>query len=244
MKTFRKLQRYVQRLGATNSIAELLNSDYYGTSLYLSQLSYFDDEIINKQLSLLKAHRVTIHSHGGCKCFVADFSDLVVVSFRGTIRKPKSTLRQNLKTSFMFWTKKVNDVYMHSGFLQKLEAVEPALLSELAMVPQGKRVLYVGHSLGGALATVLTLKKKPTDLCVFGSPKVALSYNLSDHFDGVNFHRVCTKWDFICLLPPYIPFVLPYKHYGHLKVLDSEFSIKNLLYPHRLDNYLQSLNRQ
>lgn len=243
MIPFRHIHTLVGSRSTKNTLSEQLNSDYYLTSLYLAQLSYFDDEVINQQLHNLQASRIAIYHNDGCKCYVADFSDLIVVSFRGTIREPKVALKRNLQTSLKFWTKRLGNVYVHSGFLKELESIEHPILSDLTTVPDGKRVLYVGHSLGGALATILSLKHKPTDLCVFGSPRVAWSYNLASCFDGVNFHRVSTKWDLISFLPPYIPLVLPYKHYGHQKILESDFSIKTLLHPHRLVNYLTSLTK-
>lgn len=243
MIPYRNIQKIIVNRSTHKSVSEQLNSDYYLTCLYLAQLSYFDDEVIRHKLNKLQSVRVAIYHNDGCKCYIADFSDLVVVSFRGTIRKPKLTLKQNLQTAFKFWTKKLNDVYVHRGFLQQLESIEHPILADLITIPHGKRVLYVGHSLGGALAILLSLKHTPTDLCVFGSPRVALKYNLSQYFDGVNFHRVSTKWDLISFLPPYIPLILPYKHYGHQKILESEFSIKSILHPHRLINYLTSLKK-
>jgi predicted lipase len=148
---------------------------------------------------------------------------------------------EDLKTCFTFWKRMYYDLKAHKGFANGIEKLIPNVIADLAQVPEGKYIMFTGHSFGGALATLLAVAHKPNELCTFGAPRVA-GPELSDYLDGVEYHRIVTSSDLVRWLPPNIPFI-NYKHVGVRRVLQVPFywTPKKFIHPHLLVTYLNAL---
>jgi hypothetical protein len=106
-------------------------------------------------------------SAGGSECFVARDVDarLTVVAFRGT-----AGLR-DVVTDLMAWrTGWAPGGKVHAGFALALRRIWPTLVRSLG--DRDGRLLYTGHSLGAALATLAATLVPPDALYTFGSPRV------------------------------------------------------------------------
>ena len=104
---------------------------------------------------------------------------------------------------------------VHSGFLSAFESLRPQLQEKLDALPPGTKVLFVGHSMGGALAQLAAAyfsDRKPF-LVHFGSPAVgngAFCKFLTDFVHPFGGIRLWNEYDPV----PYLALVVGYDHAG------------------------------
>jgi hypothetical protein len=150
-------------------------------------------------------------SAGGTECFVARDVEarLTVVAFRGT-----AGLR-DIVTDLMAWrTRWAPGGKVHAGFACALRRVWPTLV--LSLGEREGRLVYTGHSLGGALATLAATLVPPDALYTFGSPRVGDSAfaRLLERIDPT---RITGCADLVCAVPPDW---LGFSHVGTMSYLD------------------------
>jgi hypothetical protein len=163
-------------------------------------------------------------AHGrGSHCLIALREDphparrLAVVAFRGTDIKDGSNLRYDVDLELDPWTGKGR---VHRGFATALGQVQEGLLTALDSL-QGWRLLYTGHSLGAAMATLLAGLKKPDALFTFGSPRVGDAGFVAS-LQGVTNFRFQDCCDLVTRVPPE---ELGYQHFGQPHYIDRERSV-------------------
>jgi hypothetical protein len=98
-----------------------------------------------------------------------------------------------------------------SGFYKAL----PDLDTLTRLIPEDVRVLYTGHSLGAALATLAVAQHPHGDLYTFGSPRVG-DKQFKASMDGVKHLRYVDCCDGVTLVPA----GLGYVHVGDLQYID------------------------
>lgn len=112
--------------------------------------------------------------------------DDVLVTFRGTSTKRDmciDTKIRRVQTEYL-----PQGAWVHRGFEIQYRALRERLIDRIRDVDAGKRLIFTGHSLGGALATIAALEfalKYPDRdvVCVtFGSPRVG-SKGFKEQFD-------------------------------------------------------------
>jgi hypothetical protein len=148
-----------------------------------------------------------IKKDGGTHCFVAVSKDqkLAVVAFRGTDKDDPTDLGDDINALKVAWER---GGQVHRGFREALAEVRPALENALPGVPG--RMLFTGHSLGAALATLLTGMKTPDALYTFGSPLVGDADFIAT-LSGVKSFRYVDCCDIVARVPPK---QLGYMHLG------------------------------
>lgn len=154
------------------------------------------------------------------QCFVALTPEVALVSFRGTESRGD-------------WLRNVNvpgrtRAYgvAHRGFLGAFQAVESRLRSALSGT-SGRKLILTGHSLGGALATVMAAEWQdfmPASWIVtFGQPAVgsgAFRMFFLQHYSG-KFFRFVNDDDIVPRVPP------GYEHVGRLLHFDTAGRLQN-----------------
>lgn len=154
------------------------------------------------------------------QCFVALTPEIALVSFRGTESRGD-------------WLRNVNVPgrtreygVAHRGFLGAFQAVESRLRSALSGIARRKLIL-TGHSLGGALATVMAAEWQdfmPASWIVtFGQPAVGSgSFRMFflQHYSG-KFFRFVNDDDIVPRVPP------GYEHVGRLLHFDAQGRLQN-----------------
>jgi len=124
----------------------------------------------------LKNEPIFIHDFKtDCQLLVTEYKDSLVIVFRGTESKKDiitdlNMLREPLEL-------KDHDVYpeVHSGFLNQFMSIKDFIIND---VEKYNNIIFCGHSLGGALATIASLyyycyfKTKNIKCITFGSPRV------------------------------------------------------------------------
>ena len=166
----------------------------------LAYVAFESDPETERQVSMILAavgfDHVRFLSAGGTECFIATdrSTPLTAVAFRGT-----AGLR-DVATDLMTWHKHwAPGGRVHAGFAGALAKVWPRLVPQLA--DRIGRLLYTGHSLGAALATLAASLIAPDALHTFGSPRVgdaAFARTLS----GVECRRHTGCSDLVCRVPP------------------------------------------
>lgn len=158
---------------------------------------------------------------GGTHCFTAVGTDpdvakqMGVVVFRGTDADDPTDIGTDADLLLKPWGRGGS---VHTGFANALDTIAAGL--DDAVQSLGVPVLFTGHSLGAALATLAASLFKPlgnvTGLYTFGSPLVGDSAFVAT-LDGVNIYRYRDCCDVVTRIPP--P-ELDYVHVGPQRYID------------------------
>lgn len=134
----------------------------------------------------------------GTHCFVAVRNDqqLAVAAFRGTDKDDPSDLADDGNALKISWERGGK---VHAGFAGALADVRPAL--ETALQGINGRMLFTGHSLGAALATLLASLRTPDALYTFGSPLVG-DQDFVNTLTKVKNFRYVDCCDIVTRIPP------------------------------------------
>ncbi|HEY0984196.1 lipase family protein [Schlesneria sp.] len=154
------------------------------------------------------------------QCFVALTSEFALVSFRGT--ESRGDWLRNINVPG-----RTRDYgVVHRGFLGAFQAVESRLRSALSEIGD-RKLIVTGHSLGGALATVIAAEWQaflPAAWVVtFGQPAAGSgSFRMFfvQHYGG-RFFRFVNDDDIVPRVPP------GYEHVGRLLHFDSRGRLRN-----------------
>lgn len=136
----------------------------------------------------------------GTEFFVATAMDeTTYVVFRGTESKLIDVVT-DLKARQVHW-KEAEGVLVHVGFKTAYDLIRPRL-SQLLAGRKGK-VVFTGHSLGGALATLGAADFADTThaLVTFGSPRIG-NAAFAGLFKDVRIHRYVQCTDVVTRVPP------------------------------------------
>jgi hypothetical protein len=177
----------------------------------------FDQDTIGKMLGPLGFKPVKFaesQNHpndGGTHCFVAIHDDVVkenklaVVAFRGTDKDDPTDLLDDVEAQLVAWQ---GAAKVFDGFKDALAEVEPELFPAVQAIDY--KLLFTGHSLGAALATLLASIKTPSALYTIGSPRVG-DQDFVASLSGVKSFRYVNCCDVVTQLPPVL---LGYAHLG------------------------------
>lgn len=102
---------------------------------------------------------------------------------------------------------------VHRGFAQALDRVWEPIANQLAGLDMP--VIFAGHSLGAALATLAASRHAPETLYTFGSPTVG-DADFAKTLQGTVVYRYMNCADLVCRMPPAL-----YAHVGTLRYIDS-----------------------
>jgi len=138
-----------------------------------------------------------------------------VVAFRGTDAKDISDVAYDTDFKLEPWTKGSKLGNVHAGFDHALDQVLPPLGPALQVIGN-HRMLFTGHSLGAALATLLAGVCKPDGLYTFGSPRVGDAAFVAS-LNHVNRHRYVDCCDLVARIPLEI---MGYVHLGDPYYID------------------------
>lgn len=221
------------------NFSDLASYDYQDHSfrvatLYLSLLVYFRWDFVEKSLPKLKGYvSHSIFDVGSTEAFLVEFENDVVVSFRGTQKKPS-----DFATIVQFWQSDFESTKTHNGFKDSLKRVQDKIIDKVTKAKsKGKSIHYTGHSMGAALATMMCLLYKPDTCVVYASPKALTGDRYKSFFEKINFVRFNNDYDYIPKLPWRIPFVSDFRHVGYEIKFKRRFSFSS----HSLLAYVQSV---
>lgn len=153
------------------------------------------------------------------QCFVATTPTVAVVSFRGTESRGDWFRNANVPGRTRSYG------IVHRGFLAAFQVVEDQIAAALSSL-NGRALILTGHSLGGALATVMAAEwqsKMPAIwIATYGQPAVGTGTFRS--FFVMNyagrFCRFVNDYDIVPRIPP------GYEHVGRLLHFDAEGNLQ------------------
>ncbi len=153
--------------------------------------------------------------------FVAEGSDLSVLSFRGT--QSEANWNTNFHAGLIWPTGTDPNLRVHEGFYKAFEGLaEDGLKEKIPAIIDAidNRPLYItGHSLGGALAQIAAAifsADKIAACYTFGSPRVGNSY--FDLWVKPPSYRVINHADLV----PQLPLPIFYRHSGDPRYLPAQ----------------------
>ena len=167
-----------------------------------------------------------ITSSDDTQVYVCKVGDTVHVTFRGT-----SSIQDVLKDLDIKRTRITGKIKVHKGFYTQFQSVQIKLTKSLIKLTENaKRIIFTGHSLGGALAQIAAAYYGDVfeDLFVtcytFGSPRVGNSHFVEWFSKNVDEHvRVVNEFDPV----PMIPTMFYWKHANDICIkLTSDNRIK------------------
>lgn len=213
-----------------------LQQHYDLTLLYFCHIVYYQPYDISRRLKEYGAHKVCVYNYEEMQASLAEFNNFAVVSFRGIEKWDE------FKIILKFWKKDFGPIKAHAGFVDSIKKISRSLIKDLEELPRNKRLIFTGHSMGGALALLLSLHYKPTEICTYGTPKVAGGEIFRNHFKDIQVRRIKTERDFVTWLPWFLPGISDYEHIGEEKIIPGK---ENHPYKsHRIDCYMKALIRE
>jgi len=235
MSSFLEIRNVVSKEIDLNKVgSEKLDEQYFLTSMYFSQLVYFRWEFVEKSLTTLP-HYVshTIFDKDGTEAFFVEFEESCWLSFRGT-----ETEFNDWRIILAFFQTRYKESEGHRGFARALSRVSAEISEKvIAAKVAGKPIHYTGHSMGGALSTLMCIEHRPTTCTVFGCPRLLSGDTYQNYFKSFPFVRVENRWDPITSIPFTIPLLTKYEHVGKLILYPHKFSF---LANHFIKNYLRA----
>jgi len=166
----------------------------------------------------------------GGQAYVVTEMDKIIVAFRDTgsdkrwerILNMLTDARATLKKMSYLDDSELSEIKAHEGFVSEYMLFREKVIEYVNMYPE-KEVHVVGHSLGGALATLASFDiasslNREVNTVTFGAPRVGTS-DFRNAFDKlpINLFRVVVANDPIARVPGML---IPYEHVGQLIQID------------------------
>jgi hypothetical protein len=139
---------------------------------------------------------------------------LTVIAFRGTDADDHIDIVDDADVMQVDWQRGGR---VHRGFARALDGLLENLQEALGAV--SGRVLFTGHSLGAAMATLLASVHHPDALYTFGSPRVG-DTDFVATLAGVQGRRFVDCCDVVTRVPPVVFGRHDYVHYGDPHYID------------------------
>ena len=191
----------------------------------------------------IKILKIIENNETGAYLTIGEINKTLVLSFRGTEISFKDIFSDSLffKSTIPYISD--SKIKVHTGFLCQYMSIRKDIFKFIKNKVLIENVIIVGHSLGGALASlcILDLFNNFKDFMfkgiVFGSPKVGNKFFLREFKKNINdFINIQNVNDLIVKLPPNF---LGFKHIGNLIKIDKpEFPYISIKKHLNYDEYL------
>jgi len=170
------------------------------------------NRLTKKQITKMGYTDIRFFDKNGTQCFMARKENRIVVSIRGT----EITEKQDVTYDGMFWpTQGQKQGVVHSGFALATDQIWDEVNKELDLLvskydelkyddskyDEALKVIFTGHSLGGAIAVVCAARSKyVAEVYTFGQPRVgnrSFTKNVQSRL-----YRIVNENDIVPRVPP------------------------------------------
>lgn len=189
-----------------------------------SKYAYLDQEIGSHRFDELGLRSILIEQ-GEDQAYVLQSEFDVIVACRGT----EGNLSDILTDINLLMVDFPHGGEVHHGFYDAVVNVWPGITAELAEA-RGKRAWFVGHSLGGAMATIAAVNAVKENITTsatiftYGSPKCGdRDFTKLFAAAGIVHNRFVNNSDIVTRVPP-----LPYRHVGELVYMNHWGNVRNM----------------
>lgn len=188
----------------------------------LAEAAYLDKEEGTARYKELGYTQVKFLDKHGAQCYVVSNKEQMVICFRGTEPTELSDLGADLNA---FPDRGQIGGFVHNGFQNELEKVYDDIIKLLDKKPKKTRIFITGHSLGGAMATIMAsrIQKQISCLYTYGSPRVG-SKKFVENCNFAHYRHVNNN-DAV----PTVPFaMLGYRHHSMARYINHYGRIRTL----------------
>lgn len=202
-------------------------------ALGLSSLVYFSTPFIQKTMDKLE-YKYKILENEGMLCLVVETDQQIYISFRGT----KPSMWSNWKKLLNFIPKNfMYDLKAHGGFVLYHNEYQAFVKDYIDSIAKGKEIIFTGHSLGAAIASLYNISYTKTSKCIcFASPNLLFG----SPFNSISSKSYRIKTDFVTWIPSsFLSFkwTIPTISIG----VNSKYHGFNPIKYHALNNYIESI---
>ena len=170
-------------------------------------------------------------------CFAVDPNKQIgVLVYRGTQSNDWKDIIANLKAAHASWD---GSGCVHNGFANMLKGAWADIQAALD-ASSANRILYTGHSLGAALATLSAALRRPDALYTFGSPRVG-DAEFAASMTDVMHERYVDCCDGVPTVPPAS---WSYEHVGELKYIDQNGMLGTAISPADIESDQREAEKQ
>ena len=192
---------------------------------FLSKLIYEDYETINTKLLGMGLKDWFWFDKDGTQAFIIKTEKEIIICFRGTEPDQLTDVLSDLKA----WPKRSRERgLVHFGFAQALDRVYDKMMEQIQRFDMSKveKVICTGHSLGGALATLMASRIDAEEAYTFGSPRVGTSSFVKEmKADKIKLYRFVNNNDIVTKVPLAL---MGYRHYGELVYINHHGNIRKM----------------
>jgi len=245
---FFKYAKYFPFESKVDNRFSLVNAAFLADAAYAA---YFDQSVIPSKLERLPAKLRDsfqfFDDKESAQGYVINDDDSVIIVFRGSetaARTPDEPLEQTLHSVYTDWITADANIQLitdkvappgrvHRGFQLAVDSamssiapiVEPLIGGPLTASQrspgQKRRVFVCGHSLGAAMSTVFSRRTAAVVNAVYtyGCPRCGDTL-WADSYPLSSVYRIVHNLDVVTHVPEPVP-LLPYKHVGEMKLIDS-----------------------
>lgn len=187
----------------------------------LSSIAYNDDHDFTEL-----GYESVFLNHGGSQAYIVWDKDDLIIICRGTQPTELRDVAHDLE--FALVPSRSGHGLVHHGFRTSVDLIWVNMLKMLQKYGSNRRVWATGHSLGAAMATLITARCARTDklskpiLFTYGSPRVG-NEQFINHMNSlaIEHHRWVNNADVVTRNPIY-----PYKHHGQLHYFDHHGNVR------------------
>ena len=180
----------------------------------LSRIAYLNPKLATKEAKKLGFTTVEFYNNGGAQAYRFQNKTDLVIACRGTQPSEFNDIKADLK-ALPVMAETISRV--HRGFKAEVDELWPMIQQDLLRtVNLRKTFWFCGHSLGAAMATIMSSRcmhninlNDPVELHTFGSPRVGWKKYVK-HL-GVVHHRWRNNNDIVTTVPFAI---MGYRHHG------------------------------
>jgi len=193
----------------------------------LSQIAYYNVNEAKKQAKALGFGTIEFYNRDGAQAYRFMNKHDLVIACRGTEPTEFGDIKADLN-ALPVLAETVSRV--HKGFKKEVDDLWPMVEEDInRKVNQDKALWFCGHSLGGAMATILASRcwycqelGDPIELFTYGSPRVGWKGYCETI--KVEHHRWVNNNDIVTTVPPRL---LGYRHHGTEHYLNSWGNVRN-----------------
>ena len=180
----------------------------------LASIAYMDEKDVKKAVKKLGFTTVEFYEKDGAQAYRFMNKEDLVIACRGTQPSEFNDISADLK-AIPVMAETVGKV--HQGFKKEVDDLWPMICEDInRKVNLGKTLWFCGHSLGAAMATIMSSRclynielNDPVELYTFGSPRVGWRKYVKSL--GVNHHRWKNNNDIVTSVPLWL---MGYVHHG------------------------------
>jgi len=186
----------------------------------LAQIAYLDEESATKLARKLGFTTVEYYNIDGAQAYRFMNKHDFVIACRGTEPKEFNDIGADANAIPVI-AETVGRV--HGGFKGEVDKLWPQIEDDLSRESKDRDVWFCGHSLGAAMATIVSSRCRGSELCpnprelyTYGSPRVGwgnyINHHPFTHHRWVNNNDVVTRVPFV---------IMGYKHHGEEHYLNT-----------------------